>query len=75
MAVFTVLQMEAKILQNPYFAVVFALVSPGNQKSTSARTLLIFALRAKHHKFLDIWLYHKFAHLHHNYPYLQGEQI
>ena len=47
MAVFTVLQMQAKILQNPCFAVVFALVSPGNQKSTFAYSLLVFALRAK----------------------------
>ena len=31
-------------------------------------------LENKNNKFLDIWLYHKFANLHHNYPYLQGEQ-
>ena len=47
MAVFTVLQMQAKILQKPYLVVVFALVSPGYQKSTSACNLLIFALTAK----------------------------
>ena len=27
-------------------------------------------LKSGNNKFLDIWLYHKFAHLHHNYPYL-----
>ena len=43
MAVFTVLQVQAKILQKPYFAEVFALVSPGNQKSPFACSLLVFA--------------------------------
>ena len=43
MAVFTVLQVQAKILQKPYFTEVFALVSPGNQKSTFACSLLVFA--------------------------------
>ena len=47
MAAFTVLQMQAKILQNPYFAVVFALVFPGYQKNTFTCGLLVFALRAK----------------------------
>lgn len=47
MTVFTVLQMQAKILQNPSFAVVFALVFPGYQKNTFACGLLVFALRAK----------------------------
>ena len=31
--------------------------------------LTLICLKSKNNKFLDIWLYHKFAHLHHNYPY------
>ena len=47
MAVFTVLQMLAKILQKPQFAVVFATACPGYQKSAFAYSLLVFSLRAK----------------------------
>ena len=40
----------------------FALVFAGYQKNTFARVFTRICLKSKNNKFLDVWLYHKFAH-------------